>query len=116
MGIFLLGQSQGLGLAVTQTMAVNTLALAQAAYLFNARHLREPSLNVETLTGNRVVWIVVGALLVLQLLFVYVPFMNTWFGSAPVGLSGWLIPLGLGLVVFVVIEVGKAVFRAIESR
>ena len=59
-GIFLYGQSQGLGLAVTQTMAVNTLVLAQVTYLFNARHLRESSLNLTALTGNPVVWIVIG--------------------------------------------------------
>ena len=59
-GIFLYGQSQGLGLAVVQTMAVNTLVLAQVTYLFNARHLRESSLNLSSLTGNKVVWIVIG--------------------------------------------------------
>jgi len=59
-GLFLYGQSWGLDLAVTQTMAPNTLVLAQALYLFNARHLRESSLNVRTLTGNKVVWIVLG--------------------------------------------------------
>jgi hypothetical protein len=31
----------------------------------------------------------------LQLLLVYLPFMNAWFNSAPVGPSGWLLPLGL---------------------
>ena len=113
-GIFLYGQSQGLGLAVTQTMAVNTLVLAQVTYLFNARHLRESSLNLSALTGNPVVWIVIGVLLGLQALFVYLPFMNSWFNSAPVGLSGWLIPLGCAVVVFLVLEAGKAAFRAVQ--
>jgi magnesium-transporting ATPase (P-type) len=113
-GIFLYGQSQGLGLAVTQTMAVNTLVLAQVTYLFNARHLRESSLNLTALTGNPVVWIVIGVLLGLQALFVYLPFMNSWFSSAPVGPSGWLIPLGCAVVVFLVLEAGKAAFRAVQ--
>jgi magnesium-transporting ATPase (P-type) len=115
-GVFLYGQSLGMDRAVTQTMAVNTLVLAQSLYLFNARHLRESSLNMRTLTGNKVVWIVLGVLLGLQLLFVYLPFMNTWFRSAPVGPSGWLIPLGLALVVFLVLEAGKAGFRAHQRR
>jgi magnesium-transporting ATPase (P-type) len=115
-GVFLYGQSLGLDLAVTQTMAVNTLVLTQALYLFNARHLRQSSLNVRTLTGNKVVWIVLGVLLGLQLLFVYLPFMNAWFRSAPLGLAGWLIPLGLAVVVFLILEVGKAVFRAYQRR
>jgi magnesium-transporting ATPase (P-type) len=60
-------------LAATQTVAVNTLVLAQSTYLFNARHLRESSLNLRTLTSNTAVWIVLGVLLGLQLLFVYLP-------------------------------------------
>ncbi len=113
-GVFLYGQAQGLDLAVTQTMAVNTLVLAQCTYLFNARHLRESSLNLRTLTGNMAVWTVLGILLVLQLLFVYLPFMNSWFHSAPVGPSAWLLPLGLAIVVFLVLEAGKAAFRAYQ--
>jgi magnesium-transporting ATPase (P-type) len=116
MGIFLYGQYLGLDLAVTQTMAVNTLVLAQATYLFNARHLRESSLNLSVLTGNKVVWIVVAVLLCLQALFVYLPVMNSWFSSAPVGPLGWLIPLGCALVVFLVLEAGKAGFRAYQRR
>jgi magnesium-transporting ATPase (P-type) len=115
-GIFLYGQSQGLGLAVTQTTAVNTLVLAQSTYLFNARHLRESSLNLRTLTGNAAVWTVLAVLLGLQMLFVYLPFMNAWFNSAPVGPAGWLLPLGLALVVFLILEAGKAGFRAYQRR
>jgi magnesium-transporting ATPase (P-type) len=84
-GIFVYGQAQDQSFAVTQTTAVNTLVLAQAMYLFNARHLRESSLDRGMLTDNPAVWVVVGVLLGLRLLFVYLPIMNTWFHSAPVG-------------------------------
>ena len=89
-------------------------SVAQATYLFNARHLRESSLNLSALTGNRVVWIVVAILLVLQAVFVYLPVMNSWFHSAPVGPTGWLIPLGCALVVFLILEAGKAGVRAYQ--
>ena len=114
MGVFLWFRSQGYAFADDQTVAVNTLVLAQALYLFNARHLRESSLNLSTLTGNRVVWIVLAVLLALQAMFVYLPFMNRWFGSEPVSVLGWLIPLGLAIVVFLVVEAGKAGFRAYQ--
>jgi hypothetical protein len=40
--------------------------------------------------------------------------MNRWFSSAPVGPLGWLIPLGCARVVFLVLEAGKAGFRAYQ--
>ncbi len=95
----------------SQTAAVTVLALAQAAYLFNVRALRESSLRRGILTENRVVWVSIGTLLVLQALFVYAPFMNDWFGSAPLPFEGWVLCLGMSLAVFVLVEIGKGVLR-----
>jgi magnesium-transporting ATPase (P-type) len=92
-------------------MAVTMLALGQMAYLFNTRSLRDSSLTRSTLTGNPVIWISLGTMLALQIGFVYLPFMNAWFNSAPLPLSGWAIPLALSVVVFILAEVGKAVMR-----
>jgi len=57
---------------------------------------------------------VIGVLLALQAIFVYMPFMNAWFHSAPVGPLGWLVPLALAVVVFLILEAGKAGFRAFQ--
>ena len=105
----------GADLSAAQTWAVNTLALGQAAYLFNSRFLRESSLRREAITGNPVVWAVVAALVVLQLLFTYLPLLNTWFGSAPVGLRGWLVPLAFAAAIFVLMEGAKGLLRAREA-
>lgn len=50
-------------------------------------------------------------LIVLQIIFTYAPFMNSWFGTAPLDAVGWLVPLGLSVVIFFLVEVGKAFFR-----
>ena len=105
----------GADLAAAQTWAVNTLALGQAAYLFNSRFLRESSLRREAVTGNPIVWAVVGLLVVLQVLFAYLPVLNTWFGSAPIGLLGWLVPLGFAVAVFLLMEAAKAALRSRET-
>ena len=105
----------GTDLAAAQTWAVNTLALGQAAYLFNSRFLRESSLRREAVTGNPIVWAVVGLLVVLQVLFAYLPVLNTWFGSAPIGLLGWLVPLGFAVAVFLLMEAAKAALRSRET-
>ena len=112
---FEIAQAVGADLAAAQTWAVNTLALGQAAYLFNSRFLRESSLRREAVTGNPIVWAVVGLLVVLQVLFAYLPVLNTWFGSAPIGLLGWLVPLGFAVAVFLLMEAAKAALRSRET-
>ncbi len=111
MAVFYLARSWGWPTDEAQTMAVTMLALGQIAYLFNARSLRESSLRRDLLTSNPVVWVVVGLMLVFQLVFVYAPFMHSWFGSAALPIEGWLLPLGLSVVIFLLVEVGKLVFR-----
>jgi len=109
--VFLVERQLDMPLELARTMAVNTLVFGQVFYLFNSRFLRESSLRLKRLFTNRVAWLAVSALLVLQLGFVYAPFMNLWFGSAPLELRHWLVPLGIGLAVFLLVEAEKAAFR-----
>ena len=60
---------------------------------------------------NRVVWMAVGVLVFLQLLFVYAPFLNRWFHTAPLTPRDWLMPVGIGVAIFLVVEFEKAVVR-----
>ena len=53
-----------------------------------------------------------GALVVLQLVFVYAPFMHTWFGSAPLRASDWGLAVAGAVLVFLLTEAAKAVQRA----
>jgi magnesium-transporting ATPase (P-type) len=113
---FTLARAWGANVAIAQTWAVNTLALGQAAYLFNSRFLRESSLRREAIGGNPMALAVVGILIVLQVGFTYLPVLNSWFGSAPVAAAGWLVPLGFAVVIFLAMEFGKAALRRRESR
>ncbi|PKQ19046.1 MAG: hypothetical protein CVT68_00425, partial [Actinobacteria bacterium HGW-Actinobacteria-8] len=85
-------------------------------YLFNARFLRAASFHPSRLFSNPVAWIAVGVLLVLQMGFVYLPFMQSLFGTAALSLRHWVIPVVIGLGIFAVVEVEKAVVRAWERR
>jgi magnesium-transporting ATPase (P-type) len=116
-GIFLFIQhSADQSLALARTVAVNTLVVGQVFYLFNSRFLRESSLRLDLLFSNRAVWIAIGSLALLQLLFVYAPFMNGWFGTAPLAARQWLTPLAIGIVVFLAVETEKAVFRKLRPE
>ena len=109
--VFLYEEHRGYSIEMAQTMAVNTLVLGQVFYLFNSRFLRESSLRLDLLFTNRVVWIAIGVLVVLQLMFVYVPFLNLWFHSAPIPAGGWLLPIVIGFVIFLAVEAEKAVLQ-----
>ena len=114
--LFYVERAQGVPLAEAQTTAVTMLALGQLAYLFNCRFLDRPSLTLDVLRGNRVVWVSAATLLALQAVFVYAPFMHSWFDSAPIALAEWGKTLGLALVVFLLVEVIKWVGRRWTAR
>ena len=114
--VFLLADRDPDQLAVARTVAVNTLVFGQIVYLFNSRFLREASYPIARLAANRVAWGAVCVLIVLQLGFVYLPFMNTLFHTAPLGPIHWVIPIGIGLVVFGLVEAEKAVLRSRDRR
>lgn len=104
--------SIGSSTAVAQTVAITTLVLAQLAYLFNCRFLHRSSFTLDVFRGNKMIWISAGALIVLHLAFTLVPFINNWFGSTPISLGAWLRSIGLAVVVFVVVELGKYAQRS----
>jgi magnesium-transporting ATPase (P-type) len=112
--VFLGEQRGGAPLGPARTAAVNTLVLGQAFYLFNSRFLRASSWRPGLLAANRAAWLAVGVLAALQLAFVHAPPMNLWFGSAPLGPRGWLVPAGVGLGVFLTVEVEKALLRTLR--
>ncbi|MGN8247213.1 cation-translocating P-type ATPase [Cellulomonas soli] len=112
--VFLVEKDQlGAPDATAQTAAVTVLAAAQLGYLFSCRLLGSTSLTWRVLVGNRLVWVAAAALLVLQLVFTYAPFMHDWFGSAPIGWRDWGLAVLGGAVVFLLNEAAKAVGRRV---
>jgi len=112
--VFFTERAGNMSVAQAQTTAVTTLVFGQLAYLFSCRFLGRSSITLDVLRGNRVLWISAGALIVLQLVFVYAPFMHTVFDSASVGWRGWWVPLVLAVGVFLFVEAVKAVSRRRE--
>jgi hypothetical protein len=41
--------------------------------------------------------------------------MHFWFGSAPLDRRHWLLPLGIGMAVFLLVEVEKAILRRVRQ-
>ncbi len=85
--------------------------MGQLVYLLNTRSFEGAVLTPAGLAGNPVVPLAIGALLVLQLMIVYIPFMNTLFGTAPLGPLDWTLCLVVAGGVFLVVEIEKALMR-----
>ncbi|MFN2268753.1 MAG: HAD-IC family P-type ATPase, partial [Desulfonatronovibrio sp.] len=115
LGVFHLEMRMGMDVDMVRTVCVNTLVAGQLFYLFNSRFLREAAWLPSRLFTNKAALVAAGALILFQLIFVYAPFMHIWFGSAPLEIRHWLIPLGIGLLVFILAEAEKAVYRRVIS-
>ena len=109
------GVPAGLALAEAQTMAVTTVILFQVFYLLECRSLRGSVLEIG-LFSNKWIYVGIGAILILQLGFVYLPFMNALFGSAPLGLTAWIKAALAALIVFPVVWIDKWRRRRYSQR
>lgn len=101
----------GANYALAQTTALNVLAFAQLAYLFNCRVLSASSFTSRAFTGNRGIWYAAGALVALQLLLIYLPILNALFGTVPLGVRQWVFIASTTVTVFLVVEIIKAMGR-----
>ncbi|GAA3018942.1 cation-translocating P-type ATPase [Microbacterium dextranolyticum] len=109
LGVFGISLSLGTDIDVARTEAVAMLAFGQLAYLLNCRFLGRTSLTLDILRGNPVTWWSAGALVALQLVYTYAPFMHALFGSEPLTLVGWALPIGFSVAIFLAVEMLKAV-------
>jgi len=50
-------------------------------------------------------------LIILQAIIIYVPLMNTLFGTRPLPINYWLISLLVGTAIFAVVEIEKRLTR-----
>ncbi|WP_414051996.1 cation-transporting P-type ATPase [Macrococcus animalis] len=98
--------------SVLNTITLQSLVFALIFHLFNCRHLNQFSINKDFFK-NKVAFIVSGLLIALQLFITYVPFLNTILKTAPLTLSQWMIPIGIGIAVFILIEIEKWITRTI---
>jgi magnesium-transporting ATPase (P-type) len=115
-GLFIWAREQGVPLELARTLAVNTLVVGEAFYLFNTRYLTASSLKPDTLTGNRYAVIATVVVLLFQLVFTYAPPMQTLFATQGLDALHWLQIFAVGLAVFLLVEVEKAWLRRHQRR
>jgi Ca2+-transporting ATPase len=105
-GLFEWELQSGASLAVARTVAVNAVVTIVSFYLLNCRSLSQSIFQIGLLSNP---WVIGSILLMalLQVLFTYVPFMNTLLSSAPISLESWVRILAMGFISFIVVEIEK---------
>ena len=104
-----------IGLEYARTMSVNMLVFGELFYLFNCRRLRQTIFS-KGFWGNKLSFIVSGILVLIQLGFTYLPFMQQWFGTAPLRLVDWgYLTIG-GLVVLFIVEFEKIFTERVSKK
>lgn len=97
-----------------RTMGFTILVFAQ---LFNALASRSSRQSAFVgLFSNKWLWGAIGLSVVLQLVVIYVPFLNSAFGTTPLGPWAWVECIGLAAVVLIASEIYKAIMRAVDKR
>jgi cation-transporting ATPase F len=109
-GLFEWELALGASLDRARTVAVAVVVMAEVFYLFNCRSLRASPFRIG-FAGN--LWALGGAALMIaaQALFTYVPAMNRFFSSAPIGAGSWLRIAAVGVAVFAAVEAEKVLAR-----
>jgi magnesium-transporting ATPase (P-type) len=102
---------RGLGNELARTMVVNVLCVMEIFYLFNVRYLHMRSFTWRGARGTpAVLWAVVAVVLA-QLAFTYLPWMQALFDTRDVPLADGIVILGIGAVSMVVLEIEKWLLR-----
>ena len=106
-GLFLGALDRGLPLEAARTIAVNALVAIEIGYLFSVRYVHGSSLTWTGVLGTPAVLTGVGTVILAQLAFTYLPFMQAVFGTQAVGLADGLAILGAALAFLLLVEAEK---------
>ena len=87
------------------TMAFLTMSMCEIFHSFNVRSQRKSIFSLKT--HNKVLWLSMAASLLMTTMVLEVPFLANAFGFTPIGLTEYLIALGMGLLVIPVVEIVK---------
>jgi magnesium-transporting ATPase (P-type) len=115
-GLFLWGRLHDVSIEYARTVAVNTLVMFEIFYLLNTRFLKTPVLTKGGFSGNRYIYIAIGTVLMAQLVFTYVPFMQTLFDTRSIRILEWFPIIMVAFSVFVLVEIEKYILQRQKVR
>ncbi|WP_338243771.1 HAD-IC family P-type ATPase [Aurantiacibacter hainanensis] len=109
-------QNAGASVEKARTMTVNMLVVAEVFYLFNVRFIHMRSITLKGALGTKPVLIALATVIVAQLSFTYLPFLQRVFDTRPLSLAEGALIIAIGAALFLVLEVEKAIVSRIQHR
>ncbi len=106
-GMFFWAEARGLAIEEARTIVVNTIVVMEIFYLFSVRYLHATSLTWQGMLGTPAILIGVGVVVAAQFVFTYAPFMQGLFATRPISLLDGVAIVGIGVALFVVLELEK---------
>ncbi len=100
------GIAENTVLAEAQTMSVTSLMFFQVFYLLNCRSFRFSVFRMGFFS-NPYILLGIGFVVLAQIGFVYIPFMNTLFSSSPLNLEAWLVAVSVAFVILPIVAFEK---------
>jgi Ca2+-transporting ATPase len=100
------GVPTALALSEAQTITVSTVILFQIFYMINCRSLKGSILKMGVFS-NPAIFVGVGVLLLLQVAFIYFPFLQGVFGSSPIKVYDLCLAFLVGTSVLPLISLEK---------
>lgn len=114
-GVFELVLDSGATLEEARTVSVNAFVAMEIGYLFNCRSLDRSAISVGLLS-NRPLLTGVAAMVALQIVLTYAPFMHAAFQTFPIPVTDWAVVVALGFAVYAIVGAEKWITHRLRLR
>ncbi|MDX5420421.1 MAG: cation-transporting P-type ATPase [Hymenobacteraceae bacterium] len=105
----------GTNIAEARTVATTVFVVLESFYLISCRSLVRPMREIGFFT-NMWVYYGIAAMFFFQALFIYAPFMNILFGSAPLDAMQVVRILGAGVLLLIIVTIEKTIRFSVKDR
>ena len=109
------GVAEKTAIAEAQTTSVTSLMFFQVFYSLNCRSFRFSVFRMG-IFSNLYILLGIGLVVLAQIGFVYIEFMNTLFGSSPLNLEAWLVSVSIALSILPIVAFEKWFLKKFYQR
>ncbi|MFL0809211.1 MAG: cation-transporting P-type ATPase [Agarilytica sp.] len=115
-GIYQYAIDNGYSVDLARSIALNTLVTMEVFHLFFIRNIYNASISWRSIRGTKVVWLVVSTIIFAQFSITYLPLFQSIFSTVAIPIRDCLVILGIGVTLFIIIEIEKQMRLAFWRR